>query len=357
MRSIVIPIFVPHLGCPHTCVFCNQKKIAGNFPRPTSATVRKIACEFLDTIKNKDNVYVEVAFYGGSFTGIPTDWQEELLGEAYKLKKENLINGIRLSTRPDYINEEVIKRLLKYEVSTVELGVQSLDENILIKNERCHTAQDVDKAIKLLREAHLQIGIQLMPGLAGDTRETVLETTRKVLDLKPNLVRIYPTVVIKETKLAKWFREGEYHPWSLEQTIDICAEMLILFLQYNIKVIRIGLQATENLQPGKDLLGGPYHPALGELVKSRVFRKQMEFIIINNSYGYKKLSIACCHRQLSKIKGQHSQNIKYLQEKYNLKLEIQANENISMDILLVQYPNGLTKPFSLNDFIHQYTIN
>lgn len=352
MKTLVIPLFIPHLGCPHACVFCNQKKIAGNYERPTKDTVYRVVNEFIQTLDDIHKYYIELAFYGGSFTGVEKGLQEELLAAAHEFKRKGIIGGIRLSTRPDYINPVVIERLKKYEVSTVELGVQSLDIDVLNKSERGHSPLDVKKAVTLLKEARFNVGIQLMPGLPGDTYEKIMDTTRKVLLLEPNMVRIYPTVVVKDTKLATMYQNKEYQPFSLEKITEITSEMLMLFWHKKIKVIRIGLQSTDNLQKDKDLIGGPYHPAMGELAKARVFRKQLEYIITNNKVSL-KLNVNCNPKDISQVKGQHNTNISYLEEKYKIKINITCNDKLERGSLTWGDENN-TKLLTRGDFLKFY---
>jgi len=346
------------MGCPHTCVFCNQKKIAGCFKKPSAEYINNLVYSYLESFKDIGNAYVELAFYGGSFTGINVDLQEELLLAASNLKKKKVIAGIRLSTRPDYINPEIISRLKKHSVNTVELGVQSLDNDVLISSQRGHSIGDVEAAVQLLKNSAIQVGIQLMPGLPQDSVAKVLKTTQRVIELEPNFVRIYPTVVIKETQLAQLLDEGLFEPWSLETAVDTSAIMFIMFSKAGIPVIRLGLQATDNLVIGKDLLAGPYHPAFGELVKSRVFRKQLEYLLegkillLNNT----KLSVFCNCQDISQIKGQKLANILYFQEKYNLNLKVQAREDLEPGSIALRIENNELPIFTRREFLDNYRI-
>lgn len=356
MKKLIIPIFIPHLGCPHTCAFCNQKKIAGNYQRPTAKQVKEMVKLYTSTVKNKE-LFVELAFYGGSFTGIPSFLQEELLQEAWELKKQNKIQGIRLSTRPDYIDIAVIERLNQYCVDTVELGVQSLDAEVLEKSQRCHSPEDVEVALKLLRTSNIKVGIQLMPGLPRDTFSKIITTTKKVVGLKPDFVRIYPTLVIKDTQLEIWFKEGVYKPLSLEDATEISAQMVIIFERANIPIIRIGLQAQENLTEDQDLVTGPYHPAFGELVKSRVFRKQIEYLLFKkHTLPLSSTVVIYCHPQdISQVKGQNKDNIYYFKELYNLDIKICAEPSLSLGFLrLSDKENNLKLILSRGEFLEEW---
>lgn len=354
MKTLVIPIFIPHLGCPHTCIFCNQKKIAGVSKAPTKNMLIKKTQEFLNTLKDPKKHYIEIAFYGGSFTAIEDYLQESYLSEANLLIKKGLIDGIRLSTRPDYINEKVIERLIRHEVSTVELGVQSLDEEVLRKSERGHTSESVVKAVALLKKMNIKIGLQLMPGLPSDTREKSLATCRKVIDLKPDMVRIYPTAIIKDTNLAEMYHSGEYTPWSLEETIELVAQMLILFDKEKINVIRIGLQASENLQEDKDLIAGPHHPAMGELVKARLFRKQIEAAFKRMKDLTEKIIIYCYPKELSQVKGQNNENTKFLINEFNVNIKVVPNKELAKGSLLLADYTGNTYLSLREDFLLNY---
>ncbi|MGI6224700.1 MAG: elongator complex protein 3 [Peptococcales bacterium] len=356
-NTLIIPIFVSHMGCPHTCIFCNQHKIAGSFREPTKDEIKEKVFKYRSTYPDIENAYVELAFYGGSFTGIRKDLQEELLSTALSLKKEKLIDGIRLSTRPDYITQQIVERLLFYGVTTVEIGVQTLDDEVLTLSQRGHNQSAVENAVGFLKKSGIKVGIQLMPGLPHDSMEKVIQTTMKVIGYKPNFVRIYPTVVIRETELARLFYEGIYQPWPLETTIEIVAMMAILFAQAHIPIIRMGLQAAPNLVIGEDLIAGPYHPSFGELVMSRVFRKQLEFLLTKNILKLdskeNNLTIFCHPRDISKIKGQKRSNILYFKEKFNLTLEIIVMDHLPLNSL-AWMENNVTKVFSRRDFLDKY---
>ncbi|MFZ7104511.1 MAG: elongator complex protein 3 [Peptococcaceae bacterium] len=356
---LIIPIFIPHLGCPHTCVFCNQHKIAGAYACPDTRDIIDTAERYLKTAGKRKITRVEIAFYGGSFTGIEPDLQERLLKAAGILKKSQKIQGIRLSTRPDYINPEVIKVLLKYEVDTVELGVQSLDNEVLQQSERGHRAADVEYAVSLLQRAGIAIGLQLMPGLPGDSPGKAILTTGKAISLAPDFIRIYPTVVIKETKLAQMLADNRYQPWSLEEAVETTALMYIMLSKAGIPVIRLGLQQTENLTAGKDLIAGPYHSAFGELVKSRVFRKQVEMLLLNtNLYRQEAdVNLKCNYRDISQVKGQKSVNIRYFKENFHLNLNVSPDPQILPAAIRIELNTGnLFFYFSRREFLEKYRI-
>lgn len=243
-KQYVIPIFVPHLGCPNDCIFCNQKSISGQLKQVTKEDVKNTIEYYLKNFKEEE-AYIEVAFFGGSFTAIDVLLQEELLGAAYEYIKENKVHAIRISTRPDCINKEILKMLKKYKVKTIELGVQSTNDYILKRAGRGHNFEDVKKASKLIRWNGFKLGHQMMVGLPESTRLDELNTAKQLIKLKPKMIRIYPVLVIKNTKLEKELTEGTYEPVTLNQAVETCKELVYLFNKKKIEVIRIGLQNTD----------------------------------------------------------------------------------------------------------------
>ncbi len=239
----IIPIFVPHLGCPNDCTFCNQKSISGQTKRITKVEVKKTIQEYLKSLKRES--YKEVAFFGGSFTGIEKEKQEELLETAYDYIKNGKINSIRVSTRPDYIDKDRLKLLKKYGVKTIELGVQSTNDYILKKCKRGHTYEDVKKASKLIRRYGFELGHQMMIGLPESTKLDELNTARDLVKLRPKIVRLYPVLVIKNTELEKEYENGDYEPLSVNQAVERCKELYYFFTKKKITVIRMGLQSTD----------------------------------------------------------------------------------------------------------------
>ena len=273
-KEYIIPIFVPHLGCPNDCTFCNQKKISGQTKNVKAEDVKNTIEYYLNNFKD-DNKYIEVAFFGGSFTGIDVDKQKELLSVAYEYIKNKKIDSIRISTRPDYINKEILKMLKSYGVKTIELGVQSTNDYILNKSKRGHTFEDVKKASKLIRKNGFILGHQMMVGLPESTRQDEINTAKDLIKLKPKIVRIYPVLVIKGTQLEKDYESGEYTPLTVEQAVETAKDLLVLFNKKKINVIRIGLQNTNEItdpnSKESQVVAGPYHPAFRQLVESRLW--------------------------------------------------------------------------------------
>lgn len=261
---LIIPIFIPFGGCPHQCVFCDQNRITGEGGLPSPEAVGATIENYLSTWKGSGPR--EAAFYGGSFTGLPRELQERYLSVAFEYVKDGRLDSVRLSTRPDYITEEIIGSLKPYAVKTVELGVQSMSDEVLRLSGRGHTAADTVRASGLLKGNGIALGVQFMPGLPGDDRASVIDTTQKIIDLEPDFVRVYPTLVLRDTPLHRMYCEGRYVPWGLDEMVSVCREAAALLKKAGISIIRMGLQPTEELE--KSLEAGPYHPSFRQLVTS-----------------------------------------------------------------------------------------
>lgn len=330
----IIPIFVPHLGCPHDCVFCNQKRITGLSTDVTEDYVNTTIIDHLNTFP-KGDITVEVAFYGGSFTGIDKDIQRKLLSVPLRYKEAGRIQGIRLSTRPDYIDHEILGLLREYKVDTIELGVQSLHDDVLFKSGRGHTSQQVYMASKLIKEYGFNLGLQMMVGLVGDTREKSLYTAKEFVRLDPYCVRIYPTLVIKDTYLEKLYQRDEYQPLGLEEAVDISTDLLMLFQYHDIHVIRVGLQPTDNIALGKDVVAGPFHPSFRQLVEANIMKLILKEYLGDLGGPYGDTMIVEVHgKNISYIAGQKSSNIDYLKKAYGFKkIKIYNNNNLSLDTI------------------------
>ncbi|MVX64515.1 radical SAM protein [Clostridium chromiireducens] len=292
----IIPIFVPHEGCPHNCVFCNQDRITGAEEEVTAATVENTIGDYLSTIVNKEAT-IEVSFFGGTFTGIREEKQRELLKVAKDFKDRKLINNIRLSTRPDYINDYILSYLKEYGVDIIELGVQSLDEEVLKEAGRGHNVNDVIVASRLIKEYGFVLGHQIMPGLPGDTYEKDINTTKESIKIKPDICRIYPSLVIKDTPMEKMYISNKYIPYSLEEAVNVSKVMYDMYRRNGINVIRIGLQPTESINEGKDIVAGPFHPSFRELVEGSL----LVDMILENMREEKNAAIHINPKDLSKL--------------------------------------------------------
>lgn len=322
MKKGNISIFIPHLGCPQQCSFCNQKTITGNEKQPTKEDV----ISSVETALKKKGYTYEIAFFGGSFTAIDRDYMVSLLEAAYPYVKDGRVQGIRISTRPDFIDEEVLEILKKYGVTSIELGCQSMDDEVLKANLRGHTQKDVENASKLIKSFGFELGVQMMTGLYMDTDEKAIETAKKLIALEPATVRIYPTVVLKGTHLAKLYEDEVYKPQTVDDAANLCTKLVPMFEEAGIKVIRLGLHASDDIK--KNMVAGAYHDSFGEIVKSRYMLNR---ILKNPPADYE---IMVNPRSVSQLKGQQKRNIYFLMEEgYNIKVTV--TDKVAVDDLKI----------------------
>ena len=313
-RESIIPVFVPHLGCPNDCVFCNQRRISGSV---APATAEDVVSAIENALRlTPPGTHRQLAFYGGSFTAIPVAEQESLLGAAAPYLERGDIASLRLSTRPDAIDGAVLRRLRSYGVETIELGAQSMSERVLALSGRGHTAADVEDAARAVKGAGFRLILQMMTGLPGADDESDVESARRIAALGPDGVRVYPTVIVRDTALCDLWRAGRYKEHTVEDAVRVCARILPVFEQAGIPVIRLGLNPTEDLSGG-DAVGGAYHPALGELVKSRIMRDRAEKILSGAKRGERAV-LRVNPRLMSQLVGQHGANRAYLIERFGL---------------------------------------
>ena len=309
MKKGNISIFVPHSGCPCQCSFCNQKTITGKSQQPTADDVRSAVEKAL---KHKNFEY-EIAFFGGSFTAIDKAYMTELLEAAHQYADCQQIKGIRISTRPDCISAEILELLKSYGVTSIELGAQSMDDGVLEANRRGHTAQAVARASRLIKSYGFELGLQMMTGLYTDTLEKDIKTAEKIIELQPKTVRIYPTVVLKNTYLAELYTEEKYNPPGVDDSAYICSILVPMFEKAGIKIIRIGLHSSEDVK--KNMLAGGFHDSFGEIVKSRIMVNK----ILELPPGDYQVFVN--EKSLSKLKGNKKSNIYLLMERgYNIKI-------------------------------------
>ena len=330
-KQYIIPIFVPHLGCPNDCIFCNQKSISGQKKSMTKEEAKNIIDNYLASI-NKEDAEIEIAFFGGSFTAIEKEKQEELLKVAYEYVKEGKVESIRISTRPDCIDKETLKRLKKYKVKTIELGVQSANDYILKRANRGHTFKDVKKASKLIRWYGFKLGHQMMVGLPESTRIDEVNTAKQLIKLKPNMVRIYPVLVVKNTKLEKEYEEGKYQPLSVVQAVEICKEIVRLFADKKIDIIRVGLQNTEEISDPKnkqsEVVSGPYHPAFRQLVESAMWYDAIVGKIKKLNVKVKEVEVTVNPIDANNVIGHKKENVLKLKETYDVDLILKQDEKM-----------------------------
>ena len=310
-RRCILPIFVPHAGCPNDCVFCNQKRISGSL-LPASAETVRAAVSSLEPGSG-----YELAFYGGSFTAIPETEQEALLSAAIPARESGAVSAIRVSTRPDAVTEEKLARLRRYGVETVELGAQSMCDEVLLRSGRGHTSEDTVKAAKLVKDAGFTLILQMMTGLPGSDDARDIETACAIAALRPDGVRIYPTVIIQNTPLEELWRAGKYREHTVEDAVRVCASILPVFDEAGIPVIRLGLNPSDELSGGA-AVAGAYHPALGELVRSRLWRDKAETLLSGIQPG-EDVVLGVAPNRISVMTGQHRTNLTYLQERFALR--------------------------------------
>lgn len=306
MKHANISLFVPHQGCPHQCSFCNQKTISGSVKELTPRDVRETLFKAVSDGVDPENT--EIAFFGGSFTAVERSYMISLLRETKPFMEERKFCGIRVSTRPDAIDEEVLGILKEYGVTSIELGAQSTDSQVLLLNHRGHTRDDIIRASGLIKEKGFSTGLQMMTGLLGDTPEKALRTAEDIIDLKPDTVRIYPTIVLEGTYLGELYKKGEYKPQTLEEATELCSVLLKRFYDENIAVIRLGLHSGGNVEEG--YIAGPYHPAFGELCESKIYLEKAIKMLSEKrpDKGEKQITIYVNQREISKMIGQKGSN-------------------------------------------------
>jgi histone acetyltransferase (RNA polymerase elongator complex component) len=317
-----IPIFVPHLGCPNTCVFCNQRKISGCREADFSSTEKEIEAA-LATIPS--GTETQIAFFGGSFTGIERADMLYLLGVAKRYIDAGKVHSVRLSTRPDYINEEILDILASHGVHTIELGIQSMDDEVLLRSGRGHTSEQTKRACKMICDRGFELVGQMMTGLPGSSLEKDRYTAEKICEMGAVGARIYPTVVFRGTELEKMMDRGEYESREIERVIAEGAEILPIFIKNGVKIIRVGLQSSELLTEGEETVS-PYHEATGELIWARAYRNEAEKLLCGRESAGKTAVITVPKGATSKMIGQNKENVKYLKEKYSL-FGVKVKEN------------------------------
>lgn len=320
MKHSNIALFIPHNGCPHTCSFCNQKTISGSAKQVSPEEVVR-ACEQAKA-RIKAPKQAQIAFFGGSFTAIDREYMVSLLNAAAPYA--GYFGGIRVSTRPDAIDEEILELLNNYGVKAIELGAQSMDDEVLKANERGHSSDDVRRSAKLIKEYGFSLGLQMMTGLFKDSKESVYFTANEFVKLKPDSVRIYPTVVLKGTKLYELYLSGEYESFSFDETVDICADLLKLFDENSIPVIKLGLHASREVE--QSMAAGVYHPAFKEICQSELFRRSLKSRLAELPAG--EYTVLIPLKSLSKAAGQKRVNLSFFEQSgYRLNLK----ENSELD--------------------------
>lgn len=328
MNKTNISIFIPHLGCPHRCSFCDQRSISGTKKAPAPEEVFAVLEEQAPRLSEK-GMTAQIAFFGGSFTAIPREYMTELLNVAKRaVERFDVYTGIRCSTRPDCIDEEILAVLKSCGMTAIELGAQSMSNEVLAANERGHTAEDVEKAARLIRENGFELGLQMMTGLYGDTPEKSLYTAEKFIEMRPDTVRIYPTVILKNTGLGELFERGVYTSFSFEETVELCAKLLRKFDRNDIRVIRMGLHASEEVE--SEMLGGVYHPSFREIVESRLMLNDLTERL--KPLPERDYTVYTDKKNLSKLIGQKRGNLEKLGEMgYKIKVKEKSGAYLEIE--------------------------
>lgn len=333
----IIPVFIPHKGCPNDCVFCNQKAITARQADVGPEDVENLIESYLPTLRGRNLKTIELAFFGGSFTGIPIEEQSAFLEVAKKYKSAGLIDKIHMSTRPDYIDEEILDNLKKYDADIIELGVQSFSPDVLLASNRGHTTEDVYRACELIKAYGFELGIQLMIGLPRDTREKCIFSAREAVKIAPSIARLYPTIVLNDTELYSMYRRGEYEPLSTEEAIDTTKEMYKILDEAGINIIRVGLKSTDLITEGGEIQGHTFHPAFRQLVEGEIAKEQLEDQLLRLMQsaacgnGEEGLSYSFCSsgNSFSNMIGNCKRNKNYFAARYpSLKIKYKVDSSL-----------------------------
>ena len=318
-RPLIIPIFIPHLGCPHQCVFCNQRTITGNSAQtPSVDQIQREVNRFLKYSKKRSPA-AQISFFGGSFLGLDQETIRSLLGAAMPFVRAKDVDSIRFSTRPDTVSQASLSRLDGFPVSTVELGVQSMNDHVLDLAGRGHRAADTVAAAGLLKNRGYAMGLQMMVGLPGDDDDGAMETARRIAALTPDFVRIYPTLVLEGSRLARRYRAGRYHPMGLAACVTLVKRLLLYFNSHHIPVVRMGLQASDGFTRTGGFVAGPYHPAFGHLVYGEIVLDAISSALDRMEKRPDPLTISAHPSMVSRVQGLRKQNIVRLKKAFDLK--------------------------------------
>ena len=314
-RHLIVPIFIPNQGCPHRCIFCQQETITAQSDLPINkSAIRDVLDKAIKSKRYDISREREVAFYGGTFTRLPISKMTELLEAVTPYLDKGLFKSIRVSTRPDAIDKKRLDLMRNLGVSTVELGAQSMDDRVLELSQRGHTARDTIEAVYLLRRHGFTVGIQLMPGLPGDSEEKFMKTVDEVIKLHPDMARLYPAVVISGTELARLYSEKRYEPLQFEEAVKICKESCIRLESKGIPVIRIGLMSSPTLLKKGQIVAGPWHEAFGFLVRSAIHREKIE-VYLPRPGKASKIRIRAPLREIPLVRGYKNHGLHLIKEK------------------------------------------
>lgn len=319
VKPFIIPVFIPHAGCPHQCVFCNQKAITRSAAEVPSTPQIEAAIRSHLNYLTPGRKPVQIAFYGGNFLGIDRKEIFRLLHAAASFVHEGIVDSIRFSTRPDTLTKDRLEILAEFPVSTIEIGAQSMNDAVLAMSGRGHTSLHTDYAAHLAKDNGFEVGIQMMVGLPGDDDAGAISTARQIAALRPDFVRIYPTVVLEHSPLADWYRQGRYAPLSLSAAVSLVKIVYLMFQESNIPVIRMGLQATADLENGSIFLAGPFHPAFGHLVIAEIYRDRVIKLMKRTGGVLESITIRVNPKRISTMRGLKNETIHYLKKQFDLR--------------------------------------
>jgi histone acetyltransferase (RNA polymerase elongator complex component) len=341
-KPFVIPVFIPHAGCPHQCLFCDQTR-ATNRDRtfPTDSQVHAEINRFLSYRRDHDR-WTEISFFGGNFLGLADSQILQLIALADDYIQTGRAQGIRFSTRPDTIDEKRLALIRNYPISTIEIGAQSMNASVLTVSRRGHSPDDTIKAVKLLKKNGFRTGLQMMVGLPGESEREAMISAQQIADLAPDFVRIYPCLVLRGSPLARWYSQGRYAPMTLEQSVSLVKRIYLLMRVRGIAVIRMGLQTTTELNAGAGVLAGPFHPAFGDLVYSALWMDALRKALSSHDVDDCNLTIEIHPTAGSRIRGHCSWNLKCLRREYHLtSIRIVPNSRLPRDLAIL---NGVSCP-------------
>lgn len=338
-RPFIVPVFIPHAGCPHRCIFCNQKLVTGQSEKhlETGNEFSSVA-EFL-RYRGRRSGTAEIAFFGGNFLGLPAERIRNLLATASEWVHRAELDGIRFSTRPDTVGSRTLDLINAFPITCVELGVQSMDDDVLRQSHRGHTAADATVAVQRLKGKGYEVGLQLMVGLPGDDEVRLLETSRRIADLSPAFVRIYPTLVLDGSPLAMWFRAGRYRPLCLDEAVELSMKVYRFFRQRGISVIRTGLQASEELVAGRGVIAGPFHPAFGHLVQSACYLAAVREALRHCPALRDRIELHVHPKGIARLCGQGNANCAALKREFGFsRVRVVADSGLEGDLIVL--PDG-----------------
>lgn len=338
-RALIFPVFIPHAGCPHRCVFCNQRAVTGQGgPLPEPGDWQPPDAEFHGRHGRRQGI-AQIAFFGGNFLGLPEKRILAMLTAASEYVRQGKVDGIRFSTRPDTVNRQSLSLIADFPVQTVELGAQSMDPEVLLLTQRGHSAEDTTAAVERLKAAGYEVGLQVMVGLPGDDATRLLETGRRIVELEPDFVRIYPTLVLAGSVLEAWYHSGRYQPLAVEAAVEQTMPLYRLFRRHGIPVIRTGLQPTEELSREGVVVAGPFHPAFGHLVQSACFLAAARNALKRPSVSGQTLEIRVHPRSVSRMRGLKNANCRALRQEFGFS-EVKVLPQTDMEEGAIALPDG-----------------